>query len=85
MEIAKVFGDVLRELRKHAKLNQEALAHASGVDRTYISLLERGLRQPSLKSIFSICSALGIQPSEMIAIVEKRCHSEKHSSTHSER
>lgn len=75
MEIAKAFGATLRELRKQAKINQEALAHASGVDRTYISLLERGLRQPSLKSIFNISAALGIRPSEMIAILEKRLSS----------
>lgn len=43
-----------------------------GLDRTYISLLERGQRQPSLKSLFAICAALKISPSEMLSIVEER-------------
>lgn len=43
-----------------------------GLDRTYISLLERGQRQPSLKSLFAICVALKISPSEMLSIVEER-------------
>lgn len=72
MRIEAAFGTVLAEKRKGAKLSQEALAHECGLDRTYISLLERGLRQPSLKSIFSISSVLGISPSKLIELVEKR-------------
>lgn len=41
------FGVVLTELRKRKKLSQEQLATDCGLDRTYISLLERGMRQPT--------------------------------------
>ena len=71
--LASIFGCVLAEQRKKkTKLSQEDLALECGLDRTYISLLERGQRQPSLKSLFAICSALKISPSEMLSIVEKR-------------
>ncbi|MBP7509518.1 MAG: helix-turn-helix transcriptional regulator, partial [Prolixibacteraceae bacterium] len=42
------------------------------LDRTYISLLERGLRQPTLTTIFKISSALKIRPSKLIEIIESK-------------
>lgn len=70
MDIENAFGQVLRHLRKEKRLSQEELAHRSNLDRTYISLLERGLRQPSLFSIFQLSNSLGISPSEVVAEVE---------------
>ncbi len=66
ISLEKAFGGVLRELRKKKELSQESLALESGLDRTFISLLERGLRQPSLSTIFTISSALGIAPHDMV-------------------
>ena len=71
-KIAKIFGKTLKEVRNEKGLSQEKLAEKSHLDRTYISLLERGLRQPSLSTIFSISSALGIFPSELIKLTEKQ-------------
>jgi len=68
--IEAIFGQVLREVRSNAGISQEKLALEANLDRTYISLLERGLRQPSLKTIFVLASILGIKPSKMIASVE---------------
>ena len=42
MKIELIFGDVLRELRKKCKISQEKLAQECDLDRTFISLLERG-------------------------------------------
>lgn len=64
------FAIVLKELRTENKISQEKLADFCNLDRTYISLLERGLRQPTLKTIFKISHALGILPSEFIRKVE---------------
>ena len=72
MDISQGFGEVLVEFRKRAGTNQEALAHECGLDRTYISLLERGRRQPSLKTLFAIAKALGVCPSELVACLEKK-------------
>lgn len=71
-KLKAVFGKVLREYREKIGLSQEQLALECELDRTYISLLERGLRQPSLGSIFVIATALGTSPSKMISSIEKR-------------
>lgn len=70
MRLQEVFGKTLRNLRTSAGLSQEALADECGLDRTYISLLERGLRQPSLKTIFTLSQSLKIVPSVFISLVE---------------
>lgn len=54
------FGERVRTLRHAAELSQEALSAKCGLDRTYISGIERGLRNVSLKNIESIAKALGV-------------------------
>jgi len=71
MEIEKAFGEVLKRERNNKSFSQEELAHLSDLDRTYISMLERGKRQPSLKTIFMLASALNTLPSDMMINVEK--------------
>ncbi|WP_419783316.1 helix-turn-helix domain-containing protein [Maridesulfovibrio sp.] len=61
----------MRTLRKQKSFSQERLAHICDLDRTFISLLERGKRQPSLKTIFTISEALSLSPSELIKLVEE--------------
>jgi transcriptional regulator with XRE-family HTH domain len=72
MSIAIVFGRILQEKRQEKGLSQEQLAQLCGLDRTYISLLERGLRQPTLNSLFSISKGLGISPCVFIELLEKQ-------------
>jgi transcriptional regulator with XRE-family HTH domain len=64
------FGRVLRQLRKEAGLTQEQLALAAGIERNYVSLIERGINQPALKVIFKLADALGTTPSEILRHVE---------------
>lgn len=64
------FGEVLRESRLRKSFSQEDLALICELDRTFISMLERGVRQPSLSSIFIIAEALGIKPSRLIKKLE---------------
>lgn len=61
------FGRVLRELRHARGLSQEKLAFLGGFDRTYPSLLERGLRTPTLSVIFRLADVLGITASQLVA------------------
>ena len=61
-DIQKKFGEKLRELRKQKNLSQEDLAFKSGLHRTYISDIERGSRNVSLKNIEKIAKALGVAP-----------------------
>jgi transcriptional regulator with XRE-family HTH domain len=55
---AKSFGHVLQQLRRDRGLSQEELGFASGYHRTYISLLERGQKSPSLRTIFELAKAV---------------------------
>jgi transcriptional regulator with XRE-family HTH domain len=64
--IEKLFGEVLKQLRSDKGLSQEELGFESGCHRTYISMLERGKKSPSLKTIFQIAKALETNPSEIM-------------------
>ena len=70
MRLESAFGQILREHRRKNKISQEALALQSGLDRTFMSKLERGIRQPTLMSLFKIANALNISPSQIISEVE---------------
>ena len=69
--IAEAFGSLLKELRIEKNFSQERLAEESGLDRSYISLLERGKAQPTLETLFRISNALQINPSVIVSMLEK--------------
>ncbi|MBT4130829.1 MAG: helix-turn-helix transcriptional regulator [Candidatus Marinimicrobia bacterium] len=71
-ELLKITGEILREKRLDSGLSQEKLALECGLDRTFISLLERGKRQPSIMTLFLIAERVGSSPSEIIAQIESR-------------
>jgi transcriptional regulator with XRE-family HTH domain len=62
----KAFGILLQEARKSKGLSQEKLAELSDLHRTYISDLERGLRNPTLSTIVSLANALETTVSELL-------------------
>jgi transcriptional regulator with XRE-family HTH domain len=72
LSIEAVFGQQLRKIREERKLSQEELAFLAKLDRTYISLLERGKRRPTLNTIFALAGQLNIAPSEMVRLVEEQ-------------
>jgi len=61
------FGERVRELRTRLGISQEAFADRCGLDRTYISGIERGKRNLSLRNIEVIAKALGISISDLTA------------------
>jgi transcriptional regulator with XRE-family HTH domain len=63
-------GDELRRARESAGLTQEALADRAGVHRTYVSLLERDKKSPTIALLFRLCQAMHVRPSVIIAAVE---------------
>lgn len=63
---AKVFGVILRQARLDATLSQEDLALDSGIDRTYVSMLERGLRVPTIVTLLQIAPSLKLQAFELM-------------------
>lgn len=66
MKIEEAFGEVLKRERSKLGVSQDQLAREALLDRTFISLLERGMRQPSLRSMFRIAAALDINPEELV-------------------
>jgi len=70
--LKEVFGKELRKARTSVGISQEKLALKVGLDRTYISMLERGLRQPSLTTIFLLSPALGLSSIDLVARVQER-------------
>jgi transcriptional regulator with XRE-family HTH domain len=70
--IARIFGEVLQELRTKRGLSQEDFGFECELHRTYISLLERGKRIPSLTTIIQLAMALRVPPSEIVRSVECR-------------
>lgn len=60
------FGDLLRRLREQRGYSQAELALESDLDQTFVSLLERGRRQPTLQTLFALCDALRVEPDTVV-------------------
>lgn len=58
-------------MRLKKGFSQERLALECELDRTFISMLERGLRQPSLTTLVKIANTLQIKPSKLLLETEK--------------
>ncbi len=64
------FGQAIRQTREKQGLSQEDLSFESGLDRTYISGVERAVRNPTVKTVLRICQALGTKPSTLMRRAE---------------
>ncbi|GAA3817025.1 hypothetical protein CSO01_36660 [Cellulomonas soli] len=64
------FGASLRLIRANAGLTQEELAHAAGLDRTYIGSVENGRRNLSLKAMWQLADALQVSPRAFFPVKE---------------
>ncbi len=72
------FGAAVRRLRTALTMSQEGLADAAGLDRTYVSSLERGRRNPTLTTIVKLAKALGVEPHVLLAVMsEERAATEE--------
>jgi XRE family transcriptional regulator, regulator of sulfur utilization len=65
------FGMAVRTLRTRRGIAQEKLALEAGIDRGYMSSLERGLHCPTLETIFKFLPLLGVSFTEFAAELEK--------------
>ncbi|MCL1918119.1 MAG: helix-turn-helix domain-containing protein [Peptococcaceae bacterium] len=64
------FGTILKFVRKSRRITQEALADSCGLDRTYIGLLERGKRSPTMETLCKLSVGLDILPSVLLGYWE---------------
>lgn len=69
---AKVVGNVIADFRKQKGLSQEVLSGLAGISRTHLSAIERGLRKPTLETLYRISNALDIRASDILREVENR-------------
>lgn len=66
MELRETFATNLRVLRHERKLSQEALADEAGIDRTYVSALERSVFSASLDMIEKLAAAFEVEPHSLL-------------------
>jgi transcriptional regulator with XRE-family HTH domain len=65
----KAFGENLRRLRLAKKLSQEELAFRCGTTLSQIGRFERGVRSPTLSTIFILSKGLGLEPKKLLDFV----------------
>jgi transcriptional regulator with XRE-family HTH domain len=68
---SKAFGKALKNKRLANNLSQEELAFRTGLDRTYVSGVERGLRNPTLQIAWRLACGLEVSLAELISIAEQ--------------
>jgi transcriptional regulator with XRE-family HTH domain len=64
VDIAALFGDNLKRLRRRADLSQEEVSYRGSLHRTEVSQLERGLRLPRVDTVAKLAAALDAEPAE---------------------
>lgn len=69
-QILSAFGRLIKQRRIKLGISQEELGFRANLDRTYISGLERGVRNPSLTALVSLAGGMGISVSELLEHLE---------------
>ncbi len=72
MTIEKAVGRELQFCRNRKEISQENLGFEASLHRTYISLIERGLKSPTINTLVRLCAALEISPDEFLKHVMQR-------------
>src|ERR1700677_1076102 len=67
----RAFGEVLRQVRKNRGMSQMDLFMESGIDRTYISAVERGIQSPTIRMIVRFANCLKVRPSDLVRRMEQ--------------
>jgi transcriptional regulator with XRE-family HTH domain len=71
-DYAKILAVNVKEAREKLDLSQEELAHRTSIDRTYVSGIERAVRNPSLKLIVKLADGLKMSPGELLTPPKNR-------------
>lgn len=72
MVSAALVGQVIQSYRLRKGMSQEVLSGLAGLDRTHYSKIERGLRSPTLDTLFKIAQALDIPPNDIVRQIEQQ-------------
>lgn len=71
MDVVQLLGVNVRHYRKLNDMTQERLALDAGMERSYVSDLERGMRNPSVRALGRLAEALGVEPARLLEIRSK--------------
>ena len=66
MDLCALVGGNVRRYRKAARLSQEDVAHRAGLDRTYLSDIERGVANPSVNVLLGVATVCGVHPALLL-------------------
>jgi transcriptional regulator with XRE-family HTH domain len=66
MDMRRLVGENVARLRRRQGLTQERLAEKSGFSQQYLSGLEKGLRNPTVVTVFELAQALGVSHLELL-------------------
>jgi transcriptional regulator with XRE-family HTH domain len=66
MDMRKLVGRNFKRLRRQKGLTQEQFAERSGFSQQYVSDLERGLRNPTIVTLYELAQALGVSHLELV-------------------
>jgi transcriptional regulator with XRE-family HTH domain len=72
MSIRDVLAKNVRKYRQAAELSQEELAYRAGIDRTYLSALERSVYSASIDVVDRLAKVLGAEAADLLKKPEKR-------------
>jgi transcriptional regulator with XRE-family HTH domain len=67
MDVRRLLARNLKRLRTEKGWSQEELADQAGLHRTYVSGVERGIRNPTITIVATLAKALGVTPGELLA------------------
>lgn len=71
-QIKELLGHTIKQLRLEKSLSQEKLAEKAGLDRSYISEIERGIKAATVITIVKLAQGLDIKPSSLFRKIEDR-------------
>ncbi|MBP7053745.1 MAG: helix-turn-helix transcriptional regulator [Phycisphaerae bacterium] len=72
MNLEEAVGAELRACRQKKQVSQEQLGFDAGIHRTYVSLIERGAKSPTLGVLFRLCHALDVPAAKFVRNVQLR-------------
>ena len=72
MDLREVFAANVRRLRHERGISQENLAYEAGINRTYLSKLEKGASDAGLEIIGKLASVLEVKPADLLELPPRR-------------
>lgn len=68
MDVVRLLGENVRRLRKARNMTQESLALEADMERSYLSELEHGRRNPSVRALGRLADALEVEPADLLSV-----------------